>query len=87
MKKLLPILSIATKVMAFILVTVVMLVSLASAYIIFAPDNMPKPFRLQYDYTTPTIAPNDPRVTPTPTPQVFKPGDGIMVNMSTKIIN
>ncbi|MDR3578302.1 MAG: flagellar basal body-associated FliL family protein [Anaerolineaceae bacterium] len=87
MKKLLPILNIVSKIMTFIGMTIVVIVSLASAYIIFAPDNLPKPFRLMYDYTTPTVAPNDPKAIPTPTPVVYKPGDGIMVNMSTKIIN
>jgi flagellar basal body-associated protein FliL len=87
MKKFLPIISIATKIMTFVLVTIVTIVSLASAYIIFAPDNMPKPFRLLYDYATPTASPNGPSASPTPTPHVYKPGEGIMVNMSTKIIN
>ena len=70
------------------------LLSMATAYIVFAPDNLPKPFYLQYgngsgDTGGAAIVPAaavDP-ATPTPAPHEYKPGEGIMVDMSTKIIN
>lgn len=88
MKKVMGILSIATKVVAFVVVCVIGLISLATAYIMFAPDDMPKPFRLMYDYTTPepTLV-AEVTAEPTPEAHVYLPGEGVMVNMSTKIIN
>ena len=68
------------------------LISLFTAYVMFAPDHLPKPFRLVYDTSgeNPVLA-LSPAVTEEPTPQpdehVFVPGEGLMVNMSTKIIN
>lgn len=67
--------------------------SLFMAYIIFAPDELPKPFRLQYQYdagfTTPVpqVAEQAAEATPVPDAHEFIPGEGIMLNMSTKIIN
>ncbi len=65
------------------------LVSLFTAYVIFAPDQLPKPFRLVYDYSTPapvaTVPPE--QATPTPPAHVYLPGEGVMLDMSTKIIN
>lgn len=69
--------------------------TLLIAYIIFAPDEMPKPFRLQYKYdaafTTPVpeVAQHaTDEATPTAVEtHEFIPGEGIMINMSTKIIN
>jgi flagellar basal body-associated protein FliL len=91
MQKVLGILGIATKVMTFLIVTVIAGISLATSYIMFAPDDMPKPFRLQYSYGASTPGANGtvPEVVPTvaPTEVPLKPGDGIMFNMSTKIIN
>ena len=68
------------------------LISLFTAYVLFAPDNLPKPFRLVYDTSTqnPVLALAPPAVeepTPAPEAHVFVPGEGVMVNMSTKIIN
>jgi flagellar FliL protein len=90
MKKIMPILSIVTKVMTFLVVTVIAGISLTTAYIMFAPDDLPKPFHLQYSYPTPAAeVPASVAAIPTPTPTEvpLKPGDGIMFNMSTKIIN
>ncbi len=85
------------KGMAFIVFIIIALLCMAMAYIMFAPDDMPKPFTLVY--TTPSAQPVNlidsilnpakeptaiPTITPTP---VIVPGDGVMVNMSTKIIN
>ncbi len=90
--KIFKILGYVAKGMNFFVTTVVAMVSLATAYIVFAPDNLPKPFRLVYDYTNvaPMPAPvgeNVPVVEPTEEVHQLKPGDGVMFNMSTKIIN
>jgi flagellar basal body-associated protein FliL len=72
-------------------------VSLITAYVVFAPDEFPKPFRLMYAYdtafTTPAAAaaaaaePMAATETPVSVAREFTPGQGIMLNMSTKIIN
>lgn len=89
MSKVMSILNIATKVMTFVVVTVIALISLATAYIMFAPDDFPKPFHLVYDYSRSALpaAMTSPTIEPTPTPRVYQPGEGVMINMSTKIIN
>lgn len=51
MKKVIGILGIASKVLTFILLTAVTAISLMTAYIMFAPDEFPKPFRLVYNLT------------------------------------
>ncbi|MEN4010643.1 MAG: flagellar basal body-associated FliL family protein [Bellilinea sp.] len=89
MSTVMKILNIATKVMTFVVVTVIAFISLATAYIMFAPDDFPKPFHLVYDYSR-SMLPDinaTPTIEPTPTPRVYLPGEGKMVNMSTKIIN
>ncbi len=86
-KKVLHILSIISKVITTIAMACVVVISLASAYIIFAPDEYPKPFHLSYIYPTPNPAAVANLPTPTPTPEPLKPGEGIMFNMATKIIN
>jgi flagellar FliL protein len=67
------------------------LISLFTAYIVFAPNQLPKPFHLVYDTTSATpvvnIGPIAEPPTPTPEPHVYLPGEGVMVDMSTKIIN
>jgi flagellar FliL protein len=70
-------------------VTAGSLLSLVTAYIVLAPDDLPKPFRLSYLYPTPT-----PEVTlePTESPEEhlakeIKPGEGVMIDTGTKIIN
>ena len=73
------------------LLIIVAFISLLTAYIVFAPDDLPKPFHLVYDnsvYQPPvTIASEVVTATSVPEPHVFLPGEGVMVNMSTKIIN
>ncbi len=88
--KILKILNIITQVI--LLITA--FVSIFTAYIIFAPDEFPKPFRLQYQYetafTTPVSGATEPVVgeaTLAPEVHTYIPGEGIMLNMSTKIIN
>jgi flagellar FliL protein len=71
---------------AFFVVIGVLVV--AMAYIMFAPDNWPKPFNLVYaNSATGTALPAE---TPVPTivpTVVIMPGEGLMETMSTKIVN
>lgn len=87
------ILNTVLKVGLILVIIMIGFVSLATAYIMFAPDDYPKPFHLSYIYPTPTPT-LDPAIktltatpTPAPTRRVYKPGEGEMINMSTKIIN
>ena len=81
-----------------IVLTTTALISLFTAYIVFAPDQLPKPFRLFYidDMTsaTPVVVveqvaaePSAEQSATTAEEHVYLPGEGIMLNMSTKIIN
>jgi flagellar FliL protein len=96
MNRVMSILNIATRVMMFIVTFAIAAISLTTAYIMFAPDEFPKPFRLVYSYdgtaspknagTSEISAPEaTPTIEPTKTPDA--PGTGMMFNMSTKIIN
>lgn len=71
------------------------IISLFTAYVIFAPDELPKPFRLSYVYEMPTVTTpvavsehtaSEP-VAEASSEHEYQPGEGIMLNMSTKIIN
>jgi len=85
------------KGLAFLVFVNIALLCMAMAYIMFAPNDYPKPFLLVY--TTPEAgsdsvisgllgANQEPTALPTPEPTpVPVPGEGIMVDMSTKIIN
>ena len=75
-----------------VILTLTALVSMFTAYIVFAPEQLPKPFHLVYANpdTVPvasfeTASAEQPVVVPTP--HQYLPGEGVMVNMSTKIIN
>lgn len=88
--KILKILNVITQVILMITA----FVSLITAYVVFAPDELPKPFRLVYNYsaalTTPVAAPVAAAPVESNTAAVahdIVPGEGIMLNMSTKIIN
>lgn len=72
-----------------VMLNITALVSLFTAYVMFAPDQLPKPFRLVYDYSTPApiTATTPEQATPTPAPHTYLPGEGVMLDMSTKIIN
>ncbi len=69
------------------------IISLITAYVVFAPDDLPKPFHLVYDnsgggapaasFGTVVVV----TATPGPESHEYHPGEGIMANMSTKIIN
>lgn len=92
--KILKVLNVITQVI--LMITAIL--SLVTAYVVFAPDELPKPFRLVYDYETAFTTPEAHVATEAPAAaeettheavaaEEFKPGDGIMLNMSTKIIN
>lgn len=86
--KILKILNVITQV----ILVITAIISLLTAYIIFAPDDLPKPFRLVYDYSglTPQLPVTEEALAPTMEAEPaheYTPGEGIMVDMSTKIIN
>jgi flagellar protein FliL len=79
------------QIFALVLMGIFSLTGLAAAYIIFAPDNLPKPFYLQYNYpTTPADATMAAAgITPTEiaSSHAYVAGEGIMINTGSKIIN
>lgn len=79
------------QIFALVLMGIFSLTGLAAAYIIFAPDNLPKPFYLQYNYpTTPvdtTLAAEGVVETASETNHTYVAGEGIMINTGSKIIN
>ncbi|NOH01721.1 MAG: hypothetical protein HND47_07055 [Chloroflexi bacterium] len=87
LKKILNVLNVVTQIVLIL----TSLVSMFTAYVLFAPDNLPKPFRLVYDYSSAvpvaSFEPEAEQPTPSPEPHIYLPGEGIMVDMSTKIIN
>ncbi len=100
MEKVTNILKIVYKVIIMLGMTCVTVISMASAYILFAPDEFPKPFYLNYlpDATQQAQAQAPEHETEgntttakegeTPAAEMtFEPGSGIMFNMATKIIN
>jgi flagellar basal body-associated protein FliL len=99
MEKVTNILKIVYKVIIMLGMTCVTVISMASAYILFAPDEFPKPFYLNYlpDATQQAQASGHeteegnsttPKEGETPAAETtYAPGDGIMFNMATKIIN
>jgi flagellar FliL protein len=87
-KKILSVLNI----IAQIILVIAAIISMVTAYVVFAPDDLPKPFRLVYDNSGPEPVPAFGAVvvittTPAPDAHEYLPGEGIMINMSTKIIN
>ncbi len=80
------------QIVALVFMGIFSLTGLAAAYIIFAPDDLPKPFYLQYNYPTPIIegTPGAEEATLVETPMInhtVMPGEGVMINAGTKIIN
>ena len=81
-------------VISQVVLAIIAVISLITAYIVFAPDDLPKPFRLSYATSNgvpaaASLAPVTIVITATPAPiePEYKPGEGVMLNMSTKIIN
>lgn len=81
-----------------VILIITAIISLFTAYVIFAPDELPKPFRLSYVYempsmTAPVAVSEHTASEPAAAEEVaesnheLQPGEGIMLNMSTKIIN
>lgn len=92
LKKILTIINAVSQVILIIMA----LVSLFTAYVVFAPDELPKPFRLAYVYEIPTMTTAvataehtaaEPVAAEASAEHEYQPGEGIMLNMSTKIIN
>ncbi len=86
-----PVLPLILQIVTLVLLLITTLLTLAMGYIMFAPDNLPKPFYLSYIYPTPMPVdengqPIVEEVIPTEEPTPV-PGSGIMVNNGTKIIN
>lgn len=102
MKDLLPNILKVLNIITQIILILTAMVSMLTAYIVFAPDEFPKPFRLAYAYETAFTTPEAHTTTSgettssgegettseggTTTTEVH-PGEGYMLNMSTKIIN
>lgn len=81
------VLSIILSVVGVAFFVIIGVLVVAMAYIMFAPDNWPKPFNLVY--AAPIVQPTPtPEPTPTAVPTVvIMPGEGLMQTMSTKIVN
>jgi flagellar FliL protein len=82
----------AINIISQIILMITAIISLFTAYIVFAPDDLPKPFRLVYaNSTVATVVPVPAEHVAAPAPvqeeHVYQPGEGIMVDMSIKIIN
>ncbi len=89
MKNVLKILGLVGKIFLYILVVSGSLLSLATAYIVLAPDDLPKPYHLSYLYPTPTPEGEAEVIEATAEPEeeVVLPGHGVMIDTGTKIIN
>lgn len=100
MENVMKILNIVLRVLTIVIMAATAVLSLSMAYIMFAPDDMPKPFRLVFQYPEdppaylpPGVLPPTNCVLPAAVAQTsgvsreVKPGEGVLLNMSTKIIN
>jgi flagellar protein FliL len=79
-------------VISQVILIITAVISLLTAYVVFAPDDLPKPFHLVYDnqgVVAPIVVSAETETPIPPTEEVHQllPGEGIMVDMSTKIIN
>ncbi len=79
-------------VISQVILIITAIISLLTAYVVFAPDTLPKPFHLAYAnqaYIAPAAVSAEPATPLAATEEAhqFVPGEGIMVDMSTKIIN
>jgi flagellar protein FliL len=79
------------QIFALVLMAIFSLTGLAAAYIIFAPDNLPKPFYLQYNYPTVPVdltpGAEQTLTTEVASAHTYVAGEGIMINTGSKIIN
>lgn len=103
MNKVMKILNVATRVMLFIVLLFSTFLSLATAYIMFAPDEFPKPFYLVYAYSgnanialptgyyLPESAGEREELAAETEKEEEAEGEdvesGIIINMATKIVN
>lgn len=94
MEKVSNILSLVLKILAVLVLLMTAAFSMATAYIMFAPDDYPKPFYLQYLYPTAESGALLPASDHSGTvaqavvePALVQPGSGVMINTGTKIIN
>ena len=99
MDKPMKIINLVLRILAIVVLVFVLAGMGLTAYIVFAPDTMPKPFYLTDEAAATPTAEHGDATTPaagkiTPTGRVIeiqtleiKPGEGIMVPVSTKIIN
>jgi len=97
MEKVSNILSLVVKILAVLVLLITAAFSMATAYIMFAPDDYPKPFYLQYLYPTVegvlpvegggVTAGGEATEAVHSESVLVQPGEGIMVNTGTKIIN
>jgi flagellar FliL protein len=97
MKKLLPILSTIGKVLQGLVLTTVFAMNLLMGYIMFAPDDLPKPFYLSYAGDLPALAASvavaeahtesETEHTEKQPDLIYEPGMGVMIDTGTKVVN
>jgi flagellar basal body-associated protein FliL len=95
MKKVGQIINMVYKVLVSLALLVTAILTMVMSYIMFAPDELPKPFRLVYQNpatssgSLPVVAFPSGGSAPAATqaPAAVEPGQGLMVNMSSKIVN
>jgi flagellar basal body-associated protein FliL len=89
------ILKLVLKILLIIGILVLVGGNLAMAYIMFAPDTYPKPFYLMYLLPTQAAPESDPsllnpdsaKAAEAIDPSMIKPGQGLMVDTGSKIVN
>ena len=92
MKSVLKILGSVGKILLIVMVVISSFLSMAVAYIVFAPDDLPKPFYLSNLYPTPVptpdaLMPGEEMVATEEPVEELLPGEGIMIDTGAKIIN
>ncbi len=98
MKRILPILKIVGQVAQGLALATVFGMNALMGYIMFAPDDLPKPFYLSYAGDVPVYAATTASEAHTTTEaaatdegpeiiKIYKPGQGVMVETGTKIVN
>jgi flagellar FliL protein len=93
MKRLVPIFKTIGLVLQGLALATVFAVNALMGYIMFAPDDLPKPFYLNYSAESATPLATDEHAAVADahaveaTPEPVEPGDGLMVNTGTKIVN